>query len=348
MRIALVSTPFIPVPPRSYGGTELVVHELARGLTAAGHDVTLFATGDSCGGDVRFVYPRPVWPPRRDAELHHCAAAAQAIAGEPFDLVHAHAPAFVDLADALRTPVVLTLHHAHDERLTAAYARSRRARLVAISGRQAELEPALACQVIHHGLDPARYPLGRGERDDAVFLGRLVPCKGPLSAIAAARAAGVPLRLAGEVHAADAPPAWLARLRAALAQPGVRHLGRVGGERKAELLGGARALLMPLGWEEPFGLVMIEAMLCGTPVVAFPRGAAPEIVDAGVTGFLVDDEAEMASVLARLAGFDRQACRRRAQARFSSARMVRDHEVLYRHVVATGASRGAEGASYAG
>ena len=329
VRIALVSTPFVAVPPHGYGGTELVVHELARGLTAAGHQVTLFATGDSRGPDVRFVYPRPVWPPDGQAELRHCTTAARDIARESFDVVHAHAPAMLPLAGSLGAPLVYTLHHAHDEHLTRAYLAHPEVGYVAISARQAQLEPELACHVVHHGLDTSRYPAGRGTRDDAVFLGRLVPCKGPDLAVAAARRAGLPIRLAGDVHAPDTTPAWQATLAAALARPGVVRLGSVSGDRKLELLGGARALLMPLRWEEPFGLVMIEAMLCGTPVIAFPRGAAPEIVEEGWTGYLVGDEEEMAAVLAGLGRFDRDACRRRAQARFSARRMVRDYERLY-------------------
>lgn len=350
VRIALVSTPFVSVPPRGYGGTELVVHELARGLVAAGHHVTLFATGDSRGPDVRFVFPRPVWPPEHQAELHHCSAAARAIAGERFDVVHAHAPAMLAFAEELRVPTVYTLHHVRDERLTRAYLRHPGVRYVAISARQGQLEPELACQVVHHGLDIARYPAGRGERDDAVFLGRLVPCKAPELAIAAARGARLPIRLAGTVHPRDASPKWQAELVAALARRGVQHVGTVGGERKMELLGGARALLMPLRWEEPFGLVMVEAMLCGTPVIAFPRGAAPEIVDEGVTGFLVEDEDEMAAALARLRRFDRVACRSRAQARFSAGRMVRDYELIYASAAAAAGlgPQGPEETSYAG
>jgi glycosyltransferase involved in cell wall biosynthesis len=221
---------------------------------------------------------------------------------------------------------------------------------VAISAKQAQLEPQLACQVIHHGLDPQSYPLGRGDGDYAAFLGRLAPCKAPDLAIAAARAAGISIRLGGEIHPVDATPDWVAVMASALAQPGVLHLGEMGGARKARFLGGARALLMPLRWEEPFGLVMIEAMLCGTPVIAYARGAAPEIVDERTTGFLVADEDEMAAVLTQLDRFDRAGCRLRAAARFSSGRMVRDYERVYARAIAgAGILAGrAEESSYAG
>jgi glycosyltransferase involved in cell wall biosynthesis len=330
VRIALVSTPFVAVPPRAYGGTELVIHELARGLGRAGHQVTLFATGDSDGRDVRWLYERPVWPPDHRAGRRHCRASAREIASEGFDLVHAHASSFVEFADALDVPVVHTMHHARDEALLGQYLEHPSVRYVAISGRQAALVPELECAVIHHGLDPASMTLGRGEGGYALFLGRLSWAKGPDLAVRAAREAGFELVVAGQAHAEpDDPPGWRRDLDRVLASPGVRRVGGVGGERKRRLLGGARALLMPIRWEEPFGLVQIEAMFCGTPVVALRRGAAPEIVEDGVTGFLVDDPAALAEALRRAAALDRDACRRRAIERFSTARMLRDHLRVY-------------------
>ncbi len=336
MRIALVSTPFVSVPPRGYGGTELIVHELVRGLAAAGHGVTLFATGDSRGPDVRSAFARPVWPPTAQAERIHCEAAARAIVRERFDVVHAHVPGLLRLG-RLGTPTVYTLHHEHDSALTALYRERPDVTFAAISSRQARLEPSIPCRVVHHGIDPEFHPLGHGEGDYAAFLGRLAPCKGPELAVAAARMAGIPIRLAGELHDQDSTPEWRADLVRAFGGPGVLHLGSVRGPHKVRFLGGARALLMPLRWEEPFGLVMVEAMLCGTPVLAFPRGSAPEVIDEGVTGFIVRDEEELAERLAALGGgFDRQACRRRALARFSAERMVRDYEAIYLSVAGRG------------
>jgi glycosyltransferase involved in cell wall biosynthesis len=329
LKVAVVSSPFVSVPPRDYGGTELVIDELVKGLERDGHEVTLFATGDSQGRDLRFVYREPVWPPDVAAEEEHSRHAARSIAREGFDLVHGHVPSLVPLAPELGAPLVYTIHHDRDERLAALYASHPEVRYVAISARQAELHPELSCHVIHHGLDPDRYALGRGDGRYAAFLGRFVPAKGPLTAIAAAQAADTPLHLAGRVHEDEVTPEWLARFSAALQQPGVDDVGVVGGDRKARFLADARALLMPICWEEPFGLVVIEAMLCGTPVIAFGAGAIPEIVDEDVTGFVVRDEQEMAEVLRQLSRFDRAACRRHAQERFSAARMVGDYERVY-------------------
>lgn len=334
MRIALVSTPFLPVPPRTYGGTELVVGELLAGLSRAGHQVTLFATGDSTAEDLRFAYSRAVWPPDPYLDLLHCAHAAREIAAGRFDVVHAHSPALLAFAEQLGAPLVYTLHHAREERLSRYYAARPGVRFVAISRRQAELEWDLDCEVVHHGLDPARYlpvgPCAPPARPFAFFLGRLSWCKGPELAVEAAARAGLELLVAGKCHADGDPPGWEERvLRPALARPGVRWIGEADLAAKRRAFAGARALLVPIRWEEPFGLVLVEAMLAGCPVVAFARGAAPELVEEGVTGHLVEDVPAMARALQRLARFDRAACRRRALERFSSERMTRDYLSVY-------------------
>ncbi len=330
MRIALLSTPFVAVPPRAYGGTELVVGDLERELTRGGHAVTLFATGDSRATDVRWLYRSAAWPPDPRAELAHCRFAAREIADGSFDVVHAHCPMALHLVDDMRTPVVYTLHHSREEALSAIYRRHPEVRYVAISRRQAELED-VECAVVHHGLDPARYPPGDGAGGYAFCLGRLSWCKGPDLAVAAARAAGVEIVLAGCPHEADpGPPGWREEaLLPALRARGVHWVGSAGQDTKAALLAGARALLVPIRWEEPFGLVLVEAMLTGCPVIGFARGSIPELVDEGVTGFVVDDIREMAARLRGLGRFDRDACRRRARERFSGARMARDYLDLY-------------------
>src|SRR5690606_23127880 len=196
---------------------------------------------------------------------------------------------------------------------------------VAISGDQASREEALPkVTVIHHGLDPSPYRWSPDSADYVCFVGRFSPVKGPHTAIRVAQAAGLPIRIAGEVHPVDREfgDRVLAPL---LTLPHVTQLGTIGMDRKVPLLRDARALLAPIEWNEPFGLILIEAMLSGCPVVAFPRGSVPELVEDGVTGFIARDEAEMIEIIrpgGRIEGFDRERCRRRAVERFSRERMV--------------------------
>lgn len=336
MRIAMISTPFVSVPPPRYGGTELIVAELVGGLAAAGHEVTLFATGDSrpaAAVSLRARFDRAIWPPDPYAELDHAAWAVEQVLldGRGFDVVHSHVPAALAFAPMLEAPLVYTVHHgAGDDyaRLRTLYERSR-AQLVAISHRQRALMPALAgAQVIHHGLDPNGYPLGDGDGGYCAFLGRFSREKGVHVAVDVARQADLPIRLGGAPHWRDARY-FETELRPRLGRARVTSLGELGGEAKRELLAGARALLFPVDWEEPFGLVMIEAMLSGTPVIALGRGSVPEVIDDGVTGFVCRTPDEMAARLRAIGGFDRAACRRRALERWTTARMVGDHVSLY-------------------
>jgi glycosyltransferase involved in cell wall biosynthesis len=335
VRIALVSTPFIRVPPAGYGGTELFCYELAEELHARRHDVTVFTTGDSSTScKKRWLYPRPEWPPAAHDEVAHAAWAFSEIARGEFDVVHLNSALGLPFARFVATPVVYTLHHHRMESMSRLYARDQRATFVAISRRQMELETALDdAVVIHHGVAPSRYPPSVRDAGYLLHLGRYAPEKGTHLAIDAARAAGLPIKLAGRVHEQDA--AYFAEhVAPRLGQEGVEELGEAGHARKVGLLRGARAVILPLQWEEPFGLVAVEAMLCGTPVLGFPRGSFPEIVDEGVTGFLAppDDVEALGRIAAGLADFDRRACAARARERFSTAVMVDAYEALYRRV----------------
>ncbi|HEX7019565.1 MAG TPA: glycosyltransferase family 4 protein [Gemmatimonadaceae bacterium] len=339
MRIALISTPFVAVPPRSYGGTELVVAELAEGLVEFGHDVELFATGDShTPAALRFLFARAQWPPEMLADLNHVSWAMRQVTEQgPFDIVHAHSAVALACARLVpEVPLVYTLHHERDEQLSAFYAHCPDAHYIAISEDQRRREiPLQNVEVIHHGLDPDKYQyVDQAPGDYVCFVGRFSRVKGPHTAIDAARHAGVPIRVAGEVHPPDA--AWAAAsLRDRLAQPHVTFLGTVGLEDKAPLLCNARAVLAPIEWNEPFGLIIIEAMLSGCPIVAFGRGSVPELVEDGVTGFVARSFDHMVELI-RPGGpvdhFDRLACRERAVARFSRTRMVADHVRLYERV----------------
>jgi glycosyltransferase involved in cell wall biosynthesis len=344
MHLAVVSTPFLSTPPKDYGGTELVVSDLVEGLVAQGHSVTLYATGDShTTAELRALYPQAQWPPDPLSDVDHVTWALRQATEAGVELVHVNsmaALAAARLCPGLR--VVYTIHHSHEPALSAFYARFPEVQYVAISADQRSREPELArCRVIHHGLDPERYAQSDESGDYVCFVGRFAPEKGLHTAIDAAGLAGVPIRVAGQVH----PPhrGYAEReLAGRLSAPHVQFLGAVGMAQKIPLLRDARALLAPIAWDEPFGLILIEAMLSGCPVVAFPRGSVAELVEPGTTGFVVESMEEMAAVIAPGGPIDRisrRACRIRAAERFSRDRLVADHECLYASVLA-GRKRG--------
>jgi glycosyltransferase involved in cell wall biosynthesis len=335
MRIAMISTPFVAVPPRDYGGTELVVYELVEGLLDRGHDVTLFATGDSrTRAPLRSVYARAQWPPEGFTELNHCSWALQEVAEGGFDVVHAHSAAALALGRLVPgTPLVYTLHHVHDPSLSEYYRHFPEVAFVAISEDQARRETgARQATVIHHGLDPARYRWTEHPGSYVCFIGRMAREKGPHAAIDAAALAGVPIRVAGEAHPPDREYAR-AQVEPRLQAPHVTCLGCVGTEQKVPLLRDARALLAPIDWNEPFGLTLIEAMLSGCPVVAFGLGSIPELIEPGVTGFIAGSLEDMARLI-RPGGpvdrLDRRVIRAVAARRFNHRRMAADYEDLYR------------------
>ncbi len=310
-----------------------MVAELSRELLALGHRPTVFATGDStCVGAHAALFAHAIWPVDRLAELRHATAAwSQIAATDDFDVVHVNAPEAVPFTRFVPVPTVATLHHERDASLLAHYAAYPEVAYVAISRRQEELAWEVPFRaVIHHGLDPERYPLGKGGRRFA-FLGRLAPEKGPHLAIQAAQRMRVPLVLAGEPQAPHR--SYFARQVAPAIGGAISWVGEVDERRKVEVLSTSRALLFPIQWEEPFGLVMIESMLVGTPVIAYACGAAPEVVEDGVTGFLVHTVDEMSRRMRDVAGIDRKACRARARERWSAARMAREYAALYTNAI---------------
>lgn len=344
MRIALLSTSAVPLPPPGYGGTELVTAELAKMLTRLGHDVTVFATGDSSSeANLSWHFPTAQWPPDDLLELRHAASAWRIIASaDPsFDVVHAHHPCAIPFGSVCAVPTVLTLHNARDERVVRYLKQFDEVTYVAISRRQADLYPELGVRhVVHHGIDDEVYEVGSGEGGWLAFVGRLAREKGPHIAIDVARATGIALRMGGQAHPqnraffeSEVAPRLLA------AGDLVEWDGEAFFGRKLDMFRGARATLFPIAWEEPFGLVMIESMLVGTPVIAFPRGAAPEVVEDGVTGFLVHDEAEMIEKVRAVGALDRGRCSEVARQRWTSRRMAQDYVGVYEQAIA-GASVG--------
>jgi len=346
MKIGMISTPFLAVPPRDYGGTELVIYELTEGLVAAGHEVVLFATGDSrTSAKLRSYYPRAQWPPDVMSDMNHVSWALQRAQMEGVDILHAHSGAALAMARLVpEIPLVYTLHHVRDETLSAFYRHFADPWYVAISQDQLRREVKLRrVGVIYHGLDADRYEWRPTAEPYVCFLGRMAQIKGPHTAIDVAEMAGVPIRVAGEIHPVD-EDFGEREVRPRLTRSHVSFLGCIGMTAKVPLLRDARALLAPLEWSEPFGLAFIEAMLSGCPVVAFPRGSLPELIDPGVTGFMVETVEEMAETIrpgGPLDGFDRERCRARSVERFSRQRMVDEHLSYYEAALA-GADRAHE------
>ena len=336
MKIAMLAPIAWRTPPRHYGPWELVTHLLTEALVARGVDVTLFATLDSLtAGTLDGVVPAPysedpaidakVWEHRH---LSHLFAQA-----ERFDLIHNQADfpahAFAPLVD---TPMVTTIHGFSSDRILPMYEPfQHRVHYVAISA--ADRHPALRYSAtIHHGipLEQFRFDPAGGER--LLFFGRMHPDKGAREAIDAARASARGLDMYGIVqdqgyYDRDVVPA-LGR--------GIAHHGAVGGAARIAALGGARALLHLINFDEPFGLSVIEAMACGTPVIASRRGSMPELIEDGVTGFLVDTPQEARTAIERAGEIDRAACRRRVADRFSVERMADDYLALYHRILRAG------------
>jgi glycosyltransferase involved in cell wall biosynthesis len=334
MRIAVVSTPFVRVPPPGYGGTELFCGTLAETLLRRGHDVTLFATGDSrFGGELRACFEQASWPPSDAIDRTHARFCLHEIsrARIAYDAVQVNSPACVTAAWDLGIPIIYTLHHKREDKLSALYDAHPEVHYVAISHRQLELEtPLPRASVIHHGIDVDAYPTSLYDDGYVLHIGRFSPEKGTHLAMDAAEKARVPIVIAGRVHGKDEDERYYeTELVARFARPGVTRAGEADHQRKASLLRGARALLCPVQWEEPFGLIAIEAMVCGTPVIAFARGALPEIIDEGVTGMIVSDVDQMADAVARARHWDRKKCMTWARARFSADRMAREYEYVF-------------------
>jgi glycosyltransferase involved in cell wall biosynthesis len=339
----MLAPPWIPVPPPGYGGIEHVVSLLCEGLVRNGHDVTLFA----CPGSRSAAEVREVLPETHEEEIQgsiheadHVARVFDAVdqatlAGRPYDVVHDHCGfTAVAMANRIRVPVVHTLHGPFTPDTTRFYLRhGAKAHLVAISRAQRESAPhgLPVTAVVPNPIDVEDWPFRTEKAEHLLWLGRMTPVKGPDRAIAVARAAGVPLVLAGPVQPGD-QEYFDGRVRPHVDGTAVTYVGEVGGREKAEIVAGARALLMPIRWEEPFGMVMVEALACGTPVIAFPEGAAKEIVRDGVNGFLVPDGAAMAAAVNRLPEISAADCRASVAESYSVGTVVAGYEAVYARV----------------
>ena len=339
MRIAQVAPLAESVPPQLYGGTERVVAFLTEELVRLGHDVTLFASGDS-RTSARLV---AAWPVAirldgtcRDSLTPHILMLEEvAKRADEFDIIHFHISQFhFPLARRLRVPHVTTLHGRLDiPEIRPLYREFDDMPVVSISDAQrGPLPEAAWAATVPHGLPLNMLRFHQGQGDYLAFLGRIAPEKRPDRAIAIATACGQRLRIAAKVDPAD-QEYFERKIRPLLANPLVDYIGEINEAQKDDFLGHAHALLFPIDWPEPFGLVMIEALACGVPVVAFRGGSVPEIIDHGVTGFVVNSIDEAVAAAREVPNLDRRQCREVFERRFSVSRMAGDYLTIYRQLI---------------
>jgi len=339
MKIAQVSSLMEAVPPKLYGGTERVVAYLTDELVALGHDVTLFASGDShTTANLEPGWPRAL---RLDTKMrdylapHIILLETLARRARDFDIIHLHIDYLAyPLMRRLGVPFLTTLHGRLDlPELPWIYDAFADVPVVSISDSQRKpLPEANYVGTVYHGLPQQLLMPGSGEGGYLAFIGRISPEKAPDAAIRIAGAAGMKLKIAAKVDPVD-QAYFEQQIEPSLSLPHVEFIGEIDESRKGAFLGNAAGLLFPIAWREPFGLAMIEAMACGTPVIAMRRGSVPEVIEEGVTGFIVDTEEEAIAAVRRLPELDRNQVRRRFEARFTARRMAKDYLRLYERLI---------------
>lgn len=345
MKIIQVAPFEEPVPPKKYGGTELVVYSLAQELVAMGHEVFLVATGDSkTDAELLPVFPKALRKYKAAADMKvrdslkyiGIGKVLEIVKNINADIIHNHIGwRLMPFAPLLKPPIVTTLHgpmHTGYQKLV--YGNFPDAPVVSISNSQRRPFKKLNyVGTVYNGINVGKFAYSDKPGDYLAFLGRMSPEKGPLQAIRIAKKCGLKLVMAAKVDSVD--KGYFEKEIAPLIDgKQIVFLGEVGHEGKVKLLKNARALLAPIQWEEPFGLFFIEAMACGTPVLAFRRGSVPEVVKNGVTGFAVKTDAEMIMAVRMIRTIKRSACRRWVEENFSSGKMARGYEDVYRKVIA--------------
>ena len=341
MRVAVVAPPFISVPPRRYGGTELFIAQLAAGLQKAQIEVVVYANGESsAGAETRWLFPKAQWPLKGEVydnlkDLNHTTWAIKD-AARTCDLIHINNAPGLICSRFVNRPFVYTIHHPHIPELSDFYSYFPDVNYVTISEFQRRQETMPHLQTIHHGLDLSQYQYRDKKQDYLAFLGRIAPIKGPHLAIRAAKKAGIPLKIAGEVQPMFRDY-FEAEIRPHLDGSFIEYIGEADLAAKNELLGHARAMLFPIQWDEPFGLVMLEAMACGTPVLALPGGSVGEVIENGVNGFTCSSVEEMAAQAGEVGqAIAPSVVRRHVQERYSLEHMAARYAKLYQGILAGG------------
>jgi glycosyltransferase involved in cell wall biosynthesis len=339
MKIALIAPPFIPVPPKKYGGTELFIAELARGLQAREVEVVVYTIGESTvDAPIRALYPKGEWPLEGDVEaalkgLTHSAWAIQEAARE-CDIIHVNSAPGLSFSRFVDAPMVHTVHHAFEKGFADFYEMYPEISYVTISDFQRQKLRMPRMRTIHHGVDASLYPLRKEKQQYMSFLGRIAPPKGTHLAIEVAKKSGIPLKIAGEIQPIY-KSYWESQVKPHVDGRFIEYLGEMGLEEKNELLGNSLAMIFPVQWEEPFGLVMIEAMACGTPVLAMPGGSVREVVKEGVSGHIRSTASDLAQCAKNL-DFSAVAVRAYMEEFFSVQRMTSDYIHLYTEILQNG------------
>lgn len=332
MRIGLIAPPFIPVPPRLYGGTELFIAHLAEGLTRRGVDVVVYSNGESTlNTENRFLYEKMEWPVLSDIhaqfkDANHSAWAVED-AAKSCDIIHLNNATGLTYSRFVDREFVYTVHHPKVAELSEYYRFYPGITYVTISDAQRRLENMPRMQTIQHGISMDSYSLVEEKQPYLAFLGRIAPIKGVHLAIEVAKRSGIPLKIAGEVQPIF-QSYFDAEIRPHIDGRFIEYLGPADLAAKNELLGNAMAMLFPIQWNEPFGLVMIESMACGTPVIALDGGSVREVVKDGVSGWVCSSVDQLVEAVQTL-GLRSEAVRRDAEARFSVDVMVEHYLRLY-------------------
>lgn len=342
MRIAQIAPLWEEVPPKQYGGTERIVSYLTERLVQMGHEVVLFASGDSrTSARLESVWPASLrkTPPPVDPTLLTLAHLGRVFAADSdFDIIHNHIgiQAF-PLLDSSPRAALTTIHDGFTQENVSYFNHYKQLRFVSISGAQrAPLPKINYVATVHHGIPVAEFPFSSSpdeSRPYLAFMGRMSPEKAPHLAIKAALASGWRLKMAAKIadHEIDF---WKAHVEPMVDGDQIQYLGELGHQAKCELLSGAAAMLFPIQWKEPFGLVMIESLACGTPVIAFRKGSVPEVIVHGKSGFITDSIDEMVSSIGEISGLSRIECRRDVEERFSDQVMAGNYLRVYEDLIA--------------
>ncbi|MBD2198706.1 MULTISPECIES: glycosyltransferase family 4 protein [Calothrix] len=338
MKIAQVAPLWERVPPPTYGGIELVVSHLTDELVRRGHEVTLFASGDSQTlANLEAVYPRALRldPNVKEYAVYEMLELSQVYQrSQEFDIIHSHVGiSALSLASLVSTPTVHTLHGSFTKDNRIAFGHHKKQPYISISDAQRQIDLNYF-GTVYNGINPEDYPFKKQpqEPEYLAFLGRFSPDKGPHHAIAIAKQSGWRLKMAGKIDLVDSK-FFEQEIAPHIDGQQIEYLGEVNHDEKAELLGNAAVTLFPIAWQEPFGLVMIESMATGTPVIAMNLGSVPEVIAHGATGFICQNYEQMAEIIPQALKLNRQTCRQYVENKFSVAQMVNGYEAIYEKII---------------